>query len=196
MAPELGEFDAVVIGVSAGGIAALERILSVLEKNFNAAVIIVQHMAVGGGNYLVEHFNKSSALEVKEARDKFDIEPGTIYFAPANYHLLIEPQKTLALSTAEKVNYSRPSIDVLFQSAADAYCRKLIGVILTGANADGAAGLATIKKRGGLTIVQAPETAEVATMPNAAIAACRVDHILPLEKIGQFLMKLAGDWEE
>ncbi len=191
MVAESSTYEAVVIGVSAGGIAALEKILPTFTKGFPAAIIIVQHMAVGGGNYMVEHFRASCSLSVKEAGDKDEIKPGTIYFAPANYHLLIEAQKTLALSVDDKVNYSRPSIDVLFESAADAYCRKLIGVILTGANADGAAGLVAVKKRGGVTIVQTPESAEVATMPKAAIAACRVDHILALEKIGPYILNLA-----
>lgn len=189
-------YEAVVIGVSAGGIAALEKILPTFTNGFPAAIIIVQHMAVGGGNYMVEHFSASCSLPVREAEDKHEIEPGTIYFAPANYHLLIEAQKTLALSVDEKVNYSRPSIDVLFKSAADAYCRKLIGMILTGANSDGAAGLAEVKKRGGVTIVQSPESAEVATMPKAAIDTCRVDHILPLEEIGAFILNLTGDQRE
>lgn len=184
-------YEAVVIGVSAGGIAALEKILPKINPDYPAAIIIVQHMAVGGGNYLVDHFNASCTLPVKEAGDKEKIEAGTIYFAPANYHLLIEPHRSLALSVDKKVNYSRPSIDVLFHSAADAYCRNLIGVILTGANADGSAGLAAVKKRGGLTIVQVPETAEVATMPEAAINACLVDHILSLEQISSLLNNLA-----
>lgn len=187
----LGKYNAVVVGVSAGGIAALEKILPLFAENFTLPVLIVQHIAAGGGNYMVEHFRSSCNLAVKEAQDKALIEPGTIYFAPANYHLLVEQQKTMALSTEAKVNYSRPSIDVLFESAADAYCRNLIGVILTGANADGAAGLAAVKKRGGLAIVQSPETAEIDTMPKAAIAAAEVNHILPLTEIAPFLIKLA-----
>ncbi len=196
MAVSSGRYEAVVIGVSAGGIAALEKILPGFPLCYPAAIIIVQHMAAGGGNYMVDHFSASCNLPVIEAGDKTNIEPGKIYFAPANYHLLIEPQKTLALSLDAKVNYTRPSIDVLFKSAADAYCRNLIGMILTGANNDGALGLAAVKKRGGLTIVQSPETAEVDIMPKAAIAASRIDHILTLERIGPFLNNLVEDQRE
>ena len=130
------------------------------------------------------------------AEDKQIIEPGTIYFAPANYHLLVERQKSFALSVEAKVNYSRPSIDVLFETAAEAYCRQLVGVVLTGANADGAAGLARVKELGGLTVVQSPDTAEVATMPLAAIKSTQVDHALQLSEIGSFLNDLNIDGEE
>lgn len=187
-----GKYDAVVIGVSAGGIAALDVILPALTSGFCAAVLIVQHMAADGGDFLIEHFGNICGLPVMEAVDKEEVRSSTIYFAPANYHLLVERQKTMALSTEAKVNFSRPSIDVLFSSAADAYCRRLAGIILTGANHDGAAGLADVKSRGGFTIVQSPETAEVPIMPESALAATRVDKILPLWEIGPFLLELVG----
>lgn len=191
-----GKYQAVVIGVSAGGIAALEKILPQIKKNSSLSIMIVQHIPADGGNYLVEHFSSCCSLPVIGAEDKQKVEPGTIYFAPANYHLLVERQKSLALSIDAKVNYSRPSIDVLFETAAEAYCRQLVGVVLTGANADGAAGLAKVKEMGGLTVVQSPDTAEVATMPLAAIKSTQVDHVLKLNEIGPFLNDLNTDGEE
>ena len=191
-----GKYQAVVIGVSAGGIAALEKILPYINTDCTLSIIIVQHIAADGGNYLVEYFSSSCPLPVVGAEDKQIIEPGTIYFAPANYHLLVERQKSFALSVEAKVNYSRPSIDVLFETAAEAYCRQLVGVVLTGANADGAAGLARVKELGGQTVVQSPDTAEVATMPLAAIKSTQVDHALQLSEIGSFLNDLNIDGEE
>jgi len=158
--------------------------------------LIVQHITAAGGNYLVEHFSSSCSLPVVEAEDKQRIEPGTIYFAPANYHLLVERQKSLALSVEAKVNFSRPSIDVLFETAAEAYCHHLVGVVLTGANGDGAAGLARVREMGGLTVVQAPETAEAPAMPLAAIESTQVDHVLGLAEIGPFLGALSGEGEQ
>jgi two-component system, chemotaxis family, protein-glutamate methylesterase/glutaminase len=190
-----GKYQAVVIGVSAGGINALEKILPHIKKECTLSIMIVQHIAADGGNYLVEHFSSCCSLPVIGAVDKQKIEPGTIYFAPANYHLLVERQKSLALSIDAKVNYSRPSIDVLFKTAAEAYCQHLVGVVLTGANADGAAGLARVKELGGLTVVQSPETAEVATMPLAAIKSTQVDHVLKLNEIAPFLSILNNDGE-
>ncbi len=195
MAKKSGKFQAVVIGASAGGIAALEKVLSKLKNNCTLSILIVQHISADGGRYLVEHFGSSCDLPVQEAEDKEKIEPGTIYFAPANYHLLVEREKTMALSIDAKVNYSRPAIDVLFTTAAEAYGQKLVGVVLTGANADGAAGLARIKDMGGLTVVQSPESAEVATMPQAAIDSTAVEHILDISEIGLFLDALNSNGE-
>lgn len=185
-----GKYQAVVIGVSAGGLSALDAILPCFAPDCSASLLVVQHMAPDSSNYLVEHFRRKCRIRVKEAGDKEKIAGGTVYFAPPNYHLLVERDKSLALSAEEKVLYSRPSVDVLFQTAAEAYCEKLVGVVLTGANADGSSGLAMIAKLGGLTIVQAPETANAAVMPEAAIAATQVDRILPLEGIGPFLVSL------
>lgn len=184
------QYQAVVIGVSAGGLATLDKILPNLTKDFTPSVLIVQHIATAMKNYMVEHFRPLCAMKVKEGIDKVAIEPSTIYFAPPNYHILVEQEKTLALSTTEKVNYSRPSIDVLFDSAARVYCERLIGIILTGASSDGAEGIAMVKEAGGLTIVQDPETAEVIDMPEAALAKTEVDHILPPQDIAPFLMSL------
>ena len=132
-----------------------------------------------------------SRREVCEAGDKEPIEPGRVYLAPPDYHLLVEPDG-FALSIDVQVQHSRPSIDVLLESAADVYGDRMIGVILTGANADGAEGLRRVKRRGGVTIVQDPETAEKRTMPDAAIATGAADHVVPLEQVASKLMELAG----
>lgn len=184
------KYEAIVIGVSAGGIAAMQQILPCFGKDFQIPICIVQHIGKSDDNYLVSHFKECCALDVKEARDKEQIVPGTIYFAPADYHLLVAEDKTLALSVDEKVNFSRPSIDLLFQTASEAYCDNLIGLVLTGANSDGAQGLKTIAANGGMAIVQSPETAAVGVMPLAAIVAAEVDHVLPLNRIASFLNSL------
>jgi two-component system chemotaxis response regulator CheB len=138
---------------------------------------------------LIEILNDKSNITIKEADEKEKIEKRTVYIAPPNYHLMIERNKTFSLSIDELVNYARPSIDVLFESAANAYKNKLIGVILTGSNSDGTAGLKKIKEYGGLTIVQDPKTAESAYMPASAIAAIKPDYILSLEDIINLLIK-------
>ena len=183
----LSGYDAIVIGASAGGFAALAEILPRLPAALPLAVVVVQHLHPDGGEYMVEFLGRRCALPVKEAEDKEPVLPGVIYVAAAQYHLLIERDLTFSLSADEKVHYSRPSIDVLFESAAAAYGPKLIGVVLTGANDDGAAGLAAIKTGGGLTIVQDPATAEVSFMPQAALAGTAVDHVLDLAAIGRLL---------
>jgi len=133
------------------------------------------------------------SLPVREAQDKEPIQPGTVYVASANYHLLIEHDHSFSFSSDAPVSYARPSIDVLMASAADAYGPALAGVLLTGANMDGAEGMAAIKSGGGLTIVQQPQDADVATMPEAAIARCAPDHILPLKDIRHMLLRLGHD---
>ena len=182
---------AVVIGVSAGGLAALEQILPILSHTFPLPVLVVQHVSPTADNYLPIHFSPRCALTVKEAEDKEPIEAGVIYFAPPNYHLMVEYDRTIALSVDERVNFSRPSVDVLFETAAEAYQQGVTGVILTGANFDGAAGLSKIKQLGGMAVVQSPETAEASAMPKAAIEAVEADYILPLDQIGQFLNSLS-----
>ena len=184
------EFELVVIGSSWGGLKALEILLSKLPKDFPLAVAIAQHRHKNAGDLLSELLQQYSLLPVLEAEDKHSITPGHVYLAPANYHLLVEPGN-FALSTEAPVLYARPSIDLLFESAADAYTHQAIGVILTGANHDGSQGLATLKKRGGLAIVQEPTEAESSVMPTAAISATQVDQILPLAKIAPCLIELA-----
>ena len=189
-------FEAVVIGVSAGGMGALPMILSALPAHFALPVVVVQHMHPNSDDYLARALDDRCKASVKQADEKETIAPGVVYIAPPNYHLLIEEDKTLSLSVAERVNYARPSIDVLFEAAADVYGAKLIGIILTGANHDGSLGLKRVKESGGLAIVEDPVTAEVNSMPRKAIAATEVDHILPLEEIGPFLVGIGHRQED
>ncbi len=187
------DFQAVVIGVSAGGFHALHKILPQLPKDFPLPIILVQHRMAGSDDFLMESLNSSCKLKVKESDEKEKITPGTVYIAPSDYHLLIEKDRTFSLSMDEPVCYARPSIDVLFETAAQTYKKCLIGIILTGANSDGSAGITEIKAKGGLTIAQDPETAEVNIMPLSAIATKSVDFVLPLEDIPSFLTGLLED---
>jgi two-component system chemotaxis response regulator CheB len=183
-------YEAVVIGVSSGGLNALGYLLPALPANFAFPVIIVQHIGNSTDGFWIENLNELCQLRVKEADEKEKIEKGTVYIAPANYHLLVETDRTFSLSTDERVNFARPSIDVLFESASIVYGDKLIGVILTGANSDGAIGLKKIKDEGGLAVVQDPRTAVATQMPMAAIKTALVDYIVPLEKLIDVLLKL------
>ncbi|MBN2245934.1 MAG: chemotaxis protein CheB [Candidatus Aminicenantes bacterium] len=187
------DYQAVVIGTSAGGMKALQTIFKSLPGDFSLSIIVVQHVHPDSDDYMINILNQESALEIKQADEKEPIRPGTVYFAPPNYHLLVETDKTLSLTVNERVCYARPSIDVLFETASDAYANKLIGIILTGGNFDGSRGLKKIKESGGLTIVQDPMTAEAASMPQEAIASTKVDHILPLNEIGPFLVEITKD---
>jgi two-component system chemotaxis response regulator CheB len=186
------KYEAIVIGVSAGGMNALSTVLPRLPDDFALPIIIVQHMDPNSRDYLSDHLDRKCNIQVKEAEDKESVINGVAYVAPANYHLLVEEDRTLSLSVDDLVNYSRPSIDIMFETAADVYKKKLVGVVLTGANADGSKGLAKIKTLGGLAIVQDPATAHVDYMPKAAIASTKVDHILPLEEIASLLMELSN----
>jgi two-component system, chemotaxis family, protein-glutamate methylesterase/glutaminase len=185
-------YRAVVGGVSAGGLEAVKSLLEGMTGDFLPAMVIVQHLHPDQDDFLVGHLGQVSPLPVKEAEEKEAIRGGTVYLAPANYHLLIERDKTFSLCSAEKVNFSRPSIDVLFETAAEAYGAELIGLILTGASKDGAAGLRRIKTAGGLAIVQDPATAEYPAMPLAALEAVQVDHVLSIDRIGRLLCKLGS----
>ena len=185
-----GASHLVVIGCSWGGLHAVGRVLEALPANFGAAVAIAQHRSADSdGDLLVRVLQARTSLPVREIEDKDAIEDGRIYLAPPDYHVLVEPG-TFALSVDERVQYSRPSIDVLFESAADAYGPRLVGVVLTGANEDGAAGLRRIKERGGVAVVQDPGDAEMPAMPAAAIAAAEPDRILPLAEIAADLVRL------
>jgi len=184
---------AVVIGASAGGWDALKIILGALPEDFPLAIMVVMHRHPHSDDYLEKSLDNDCAVRVKQADEKESIVSGTVYFAPPNYHLLIEDIHTLTLSVARAVNYARPSIDVLFESAAYVYGDTLAGLILTGANNDGAGGLKKIKAMGGLTLVQDPETAEATAMPNAAIAAADPDFVLPLGDIGAFFKDLVSN---
>jgi two-component system chemotaxis response regulator CheB len=184
------DFKAIVIGCSSGGLQALQEILSAIPENFSFPLAIVQHLNPDSGGILAAVLGKTTKITVKEAEDKEPLLPGTAYVAPPNYHLLIEGDSTFSLSVDEKESHSRPSIDVLFESAADVYGSKLVGIILTGGNADGALGLKKIHKQGGLTIVQEPSTAIASEMPKAALKLMEPDRILHLDEIGSFLATL------
>jgi two-component system chemotaxis response regulator CheB len=184
------DFEAVVIGVSAGGINALKEIFSQLPADFQLPMIIVQHISPRSNNLWIDFMNDKSKVHIKEADEKEEIKNGWIYIAPANYHLLIEKNKTFSLTIDERVNYARPSIDVLFETAADAYKDKLIGIVLTGSNNDGSNGIKKIKEAGGMTIIQDPETAEYPEMPTFAMEQVKPDYILPLDKIISLLIKI------
>lgn len=179
----------IVVGASLGGVRALAMLLSALPRELGGTVAAVLHRGEGCGEELIRFLQSASVLPVREAQDKDDLRRGAVYVAPAGYHLLVE-KGGLALSTEGPVSWARPSVDVLFESAADAWGERAIGVILTGANSDGARGLARIKQRGGLTVVQAPSEAECPSMPEAAIAASAVDHVLTLAEIPPLLARL------
>lgn len=177
----------VVVGTSLGGLAALEVLLRALPAELALPLVVIQHRLAQSDETLALVLQLHCALSVSEPDDKEPIAAGKVYIAPADYHLLIDRGR-FALSTEPRVCYARPSIDVTFESAAYAYGATAIGVILTGASRDGAEGLARIKAKGGLTIVQSPATAESATLPEAAIAASEVDRVLPLVEIAPFLL--------
>ncbi len=180
-------FEAIVIGVSAGGTAALTCVVPAFGADFPLPIMVVQHRGDDGDGFLEQHLGTIAEIAVVEAVDKMPIEAGVLYLAPAGYHLQVEQTRIFSLSVDAKVAYSRPSIDVLFASAAAAYGARLVGVILTGASSDGSSGLRIIKEHGGLTIVQDPRTAESSFMPQAALDACPVDHVLELSAIGPYL---------
>lgn len=184
-------FKLIVIGASLGGMSAMQNILAALPVNLQAAVVLVLHRDRDSGETLSGLLQSRCALPVAEPEDKEPILSGRVYLAPADFHLLIN-EDCFSVSAEEPVKYARPSIDVLFESAADAFGDRTIGVILTGANDDGATGMAAIKNSGGFTIVQEPKTAECPHMPQAAIAARAVDYIMPLEEIGPLLAKIAA----
>jgi len=178
-----------VIGVSSGGINALKLLLQELPGNFMLPIVIVQHIGPHSDSTWISLLNSWSSLTVKEADEKERIEKGTVYIAPPNYHLLVERDKTLSLTVDERVRFARPSIDVLFETAAEAYKQKLIGIILTGSSDDGTNGLKKIKEMGGLAIAEDPSTAESPFMPAAAISKVAVDYILPLKGISELLIR-------
>lgn len=182
--------DAVVIGASAGGLAALSVLVSGLPSGYRMPLLMVQHVPPTGPTQLVEIFQRKTDLKVREAGDKEPVRGGTLYFAAPGYHLLVESDLSLALSQDDAMHFSRPSIDVLFESAADVWGERVAGILLTGANEDGAAGLQAIGQAGGVTIVQDPDDAEVATMPRAALQRFAPDYLLPLRDIHRLLREL------
>jgi two-component system, chemotaxis family, protein-glutamate methylesterase/glutaminase len=187
---EPASIKAVVIGASAGAVQALQVVLPALPANYALPVLVVVHVPADRSNVLLPLFQAKCRITVKEAEDKETMVGGVIYFAPSDYHLLVESDGGIALSWDEPVNYSRPSIDVLFESAADAYGAGLVGVILTGANHDGAAGLKAVMEAGGLGIVEDPADALASAMPEAALEACPAATTMTLDAIASYLSNL------
>lgn len=188
--------NAVVMGVSAGGFKALHRILPILYADFPLPIMVVQHRKPDEEAYFIQSLENKCLLHVQEVIDKMKILPGNIYIAPGGYHLLVEKDLTLSLSVDPPVCHCRPSIDVLFESAAEAFASRLVGIIMTGANSDGSNGIKVIKSLGGITIAQNPETADINYMPLSAIKTGAVDHILHLDEITQFLIGLLENRNE
>ncbi|HEY6483027.1 MAG TPA: chemotaxis protein CheB [Steroidobacteraceae bacterium] len=187
-----GRIEAVAIGASTGGIDALSLLLPALSPLLQAPIFIVLHLPRERPSLLVEIFQHRCAVPVKEAEDKEPVRPGTVYFAPPDYHLLLEKNRQIALSADEPVQFSRPSIDVLFEAAADVYREHLLGIILSGANSDGAAGLHAVHRAGGVTIVQQPDSAPAPLMARSALQRSPGACVLPLPRIAELLGSLAG----
>ncbi|MFA7404039.1 MAG: chemotaxis protein CheB [Pelobacteraceae bacterium] len=186
-------YKAVAIGVSTGGVAALKQILGALPADFPIPILVTTHITPDSDDGLAVLLDSLCAIRVKEADEQETITPGSTYLAPANYHLMVERGGTLALSIDPPVNFARPSIDVLFESAANVYGPALIGIILTGAGDDGSRGLLKIEKCGGLTVVQDPADAEMDSMPNSALQLLKPEHVVRLKDIPALLMKLVGE---
>jgi two-component system chemotaxis response regulator CheB len=182
--------DAVVIGASAGGVDALIELLPALQPGLKLATVCILHLPADRESRLAELFAARLALPVREAVDKAPVEAGTVYFAGSGYHLSIEHDHVFSISCEPPVHYARPAIDLLMESAADAYGAALAGILLTGANSDGADGLCRIRQRGGLTIVQDPREAQASAMPEGAIRKCAPHLVLPLAAIRALLPQL------
>jgi len=177
----------IVIGGSAGSLEVILQILPALNPNLNVPVIIVIHRRNSYKSLLATLLSTKTGLKVKEAEEKENILPGNIYLAPADYHLLIEKNFTFSLDLSEKVNYSRPSIDVTFECAAEAYGSNILCILLSGANSDGVEGLKTVKENGGIAAIQDPATAEVSFMPLQALQHVAIDHIFKVAEIAHFI---------
>jgi two-component system, chemotaxis family, protein-glutamate methylesterase/glutaminase len=183
-------FELIAIGSSWGGMRAVASVLEALPADFEIPIVLAQHRPPSAPDEMLEQvLGRRSTLQVVAATDKEPLAPGCLFVAPPDYHLLVEPGH-LALSTDAPVEFSRPSVDVLFESVADVYGPRAVGVVLTGANQDGAAGLARIAAAGGFTVAQDPATAERAEMPQAAVARGAARLVLPLDRIGPFLAEL------
>jgi two-component system chemotaxis response regulator CheB len=182
--------ELVVIGASAGGVEALGLLLQHLPAACRVAVAVVLHLPPDRNSLLPSLYAQRCQAHVKEVEDKEAVSSGTVYFAPPDYHMQLEPDRSFSLSVDGAVNFSRPSIDVTMESAAYAYGERMLGIVLTGASADGAAGLAVVRQQGGLAWVQDPDQAAVRTMPEAALALAGADRVLTLEQMGEELMRL------
>lgn len=182
--------DAIVIGASAGGVEAVGQLLAAVSPDFIPAMLVVLHLPPEGPNALASVLSRRCALPVKEAEDKENIMPGTVYVSPADYHLLVEPDFSLSLSRDEARHYSRPSIDMLFESAALAYRKKLLAILLTGANADGTEGMKQVQECGGRCWVQDPAEALSSAMPEAALQLITPERVLPLQDMAAALKQI------
>lgn len=182
--------ELLVIGGSAGSIDALVKILPGIKKQILFSIVIVLHRKKSTDSGLADLFSLRTTIPVKEIEDKDSLKAGAIFLAPADYHLLFEKDKSVSLDYSEKVNYSRPSIDVAFESAANVYGQALACLLLSGANADGSAGLNIVKQKGGLIAVQDPDTAESPYMPQQAINSVNVKNVLSPEEIVEFINSL------
>lgn len=189
-APCIDAIQAIAIGASAGGIEALSVVLPAIPSSAAAAVFVVLHLPRDKPSLLPAIFSPKCSVAVREAIHDEPVEPATVYFAPPDYHLLIDDGPRLALSCDEPVHYARPSVDALFESAADVYGAYLLAILLSGANQDGAAGLAYVQKLGGLTIVQDPETAQVPQMPLSALSRLTPDAVMSLSEIAELMQSL------
>ena len=180
-------YKAVVMGVSAGGLEALQSFFRALKKPLPVPLFIVQHRKKGSDSFMEEFLSEMSLMEICEVYDKMPIKKSSVYIAPPDYHMLIENEHEISLNSDEPQCFARPSVDALFESAADVYGQALIGIVLTGANSDGTEGLRKIKMFGGLTIVQDPKTASSSFMPASALEV-KPDYVFSLEEIAQFLL--------
>ncbi len=185
------KFRAVVVGVSSGGVEALKRVIGSLPGDFPLPIMVVAHISPEADNGLALLLDDLCAIRVKEADELEMVAPGIVYLAPPNYHLQVEKDATLSLSVDPPVRFARPSVDVLFGSAADTFGPALIGVVMTGAGCDGSEGLRRIKEAGGVTVVQDPDGAVADSMPRSAIEAAPPDYIVPIEQIAPLLVRLA-----
>lgn len=183
--------DAIIIGGSAGSLDVLLKVFPSLSTLITFPIIIVLHRKAGADSLLTALLSSKTKLIVKEVEEKETISPGLIYLAPSDYHLLIENNRTFSLDSSEKINYSRPSIDVTFQSAAEVYKANLVCLLLSGANTDGAAGLQFVKKYGGQALIQNPESAAVSYMPAYAEGSVAIDKVLQVEEMGEYINDLS-----
>lgn len=182
--------EALIIGGSAGSLEVLLKILPDIDIELAFPVIVVLHRKSGKDNLLVDLLSSKTKLPVMELQEKESIQSGTLYIAPSNYHLLIENNKTFSLDASEKINFSRPSIDVAFESAAEVYTDQLVGLLLSGANTDGTIGLQKIKQNGGRAVVQNPSSSMVSIMPESARQNVKIDEVLNPEQIARYINQL------
>jgi two-component system chemotaxis response regulator CheB len=187
------DIELIAMGASAGGVEALGVVLAALPADFSPTVVVVLHIPPDRASMLAQLYQARCALPVKEAEDKEGLARGTVYFAPPDYHLLIEPDKSFALSSEPPVNYSRPAIDLTFESAAAAFGEKMLGIILTGASADGAEGLCAVRQAGGRAWVQDPASARSPTMPAAALDRCGADKVMDLGALAFSMAQIGPD---